>query len=284
MKLAHYYRTLGLGNSASFTEVKAAYRQLVRQYHPDLNSDEQAITKFIAINEAYTALLETFPKAQRTASSDSAEAGDGAVFRRRAAAADRLNLDDLKLTLEKLGLGSFRKQSKSVHESQLDRDPFTEEPSEGASVDKPLAKEASVKDQIATEPSQAQTEVETSTCQNADIPVSTVDSEGKLLSVADQVLKKDAYEQLKALLGQQKFPRAIALVEGLANRLPTDLEINQWRAIVYQRWGRQLINEGQLHKARIYLKKALQVDPNNAALNAEIRQDIARLAILKRAL
>ncbi len=249
MKLAHYYRTLGLGRSASFTEVKSAYRRLVRQYHPDLNSNEQAIAQFIAINEAYTALSE----AHQVAPSDSVGAGDGATFRRQAAAAARrLNLDELKLTLEKLGLGNFQKRAKAAREKQ--------------SVEEQVGAENPKSDQPPTQP---------------DVPISTVDSAGTPMSVIDQVLKKDAYKQLKALLAQQKFPRAIALVEGLSNRLPTDLEISQWRAIVYQRWGRQLINEGQLQKAKIYLKKATQVDPNNSALSAEIRQDLARLAMLK---
>ncbi len=249
MKLAHHYRTLGLGRSASFTEVKSAYRRLVRQYHPDLNPDEQAIAQFIAINEAYTVLSE----AHKMAPSDSIEAGDGAIFRGQAAAVERLNLDELKLTLEKLGLGNFQKKAEAAYEQQ--------------SVEEQTVVKTPTPDQPPDQP---------------DIPISTVDGTGTPMSVTDRVLKKDAYKQLKALLGQQKFPRAIALVEGLSNRLPTDPEISQWRAIVYQRWGRQLINEGQLQKAKIYLKKATRVDPNNAALSSEIEQDLARLAILKR--
>ncbi len=249
MKLTHHYRTLGLGDHASFVEVKAAYRQLVRQYHPDLNPDEQAIAQFIAINEAYTTLLDALSEDQtkdlKTALSESPETGDDAVFRQKAAAAERLNLEELKLTLEKLGLGNF---------------------------------------QETTDPVRSEKQPDVEVRQATVIPISIVDSAGEPLSVADQTLKREAYEQLKALLGQQKFPRAIALIEGLSNRLPSDLEISQWRAIVYQRWGRQLINEGQLQKARIYLKKATQVDPNNSALNAEIKQDLARLAILKRAI
>ncbi|MGB7485672.1 MAG: J domain-containing protein, partial [Phormidesmis sp.] len=58
MKLAHHYRVLGLRRSASFGEVKKAYRQLVRKYHPDINPDKAAIDQFIQINTAYTALCE----------------------------------------------------------------------------------------------------------------------------------------------------------------------------------------------------------------------------------
>ena len=56
MNLARHYRTLGLRRGASAPDVKAAYRKLVRQYHPDINPDEAAIEQFIKINDAYTAL------------------------------------------------------------------------------------------------------------------------------------------------------------------------------------------------------------------------------------
>ncbi|WP_228024770.1 DnaJ domain-containing protein [cf. Phormidesmis sp. LEGE 11477] len=259
MKLAHHYRTLGLGRSASFTEVKVAYRQLVRKYHPDLNPDEQAATQFIAINEAYTALSDALSKAHRNKSSrielhetapfESTKAKDGAAFREQAAAAEPLDLDELRQTLERLGIGDFQKSQRKAR-----------------SVGR---KKRSVEDYKQKPPSA-----------RAD-NVSVVDSSGVPISEADRLLKRDAYTQLKVLLGQQKFPRAIALVEGLSNRLPTDLEISQWKAIVYQRWGRQLINEGQLRKAKIYLKKATRVDPNNSTLGAEIERDLARLAILR---
>ena len=102
------------------------------------------------------------------------------------------------------------------------------------------------------------------------------------LSEQEESLKQEAYQQLKTLLKQQKYPRAIALVEGLAHRMPTDLEITQWQAIVYQRWGRRLIYEGQPNKARLYLKKALRTDPKNQSLWREVDQDFWQLANLRR--
>jgi curved DNA-binding protein CbpA len=93
------------------------------------------------------------------------------------------------------------------------------------------------------------------------------------LSPIEQQLKASSYEQLQKLLRHQRFPRAIALVEGLAERLPQDPEVTQWQAIVYQRWGRYLIQERQLEKARIYLKKALRTDPHNRSLWSEIEKD-----------
>ncbi|WP_449418336.1 DnaJ domain-containing protein [Phormidium nigroviride] len=97
------------------------------------------------------------------------------------------------------------------------------------------------------------------------------------LSEADQKLKRDSYLQLQQLLKYQRFPRAIALVEGLAQRIPDDVEVRQWQAIAYQRWGRHLIGEHQVDKARSYLKKALRTDPHNRALWAEVERDFRRL-------
>ena len=97
------------------------------------------------------------------------------------------------------------------------------------------------------------------------------------LSPAEELLKWQFYNQLQQLLKEQRFPRAIALVEGLAQRIPEDAEVRQWQAIVYQRWGRQLINERQLEKARVYLKKALKTDPHNRSLWSEVERDFRRL-------
>jgi curved DNA-binding protein CbpA len=93
------------------------------------------------------------------------------------------------------------------------------------------------------------------------------------LSPLEQQLKTNSYQQLQQMLKEQRFPRAIALIEGLARRIPQDSEVKQWQAIAYQRWGRQLIQERQFDKARIYLKKALRTDPHNRSLWAEVERD-----------
>lgn len=97
------------------------------------------------------------------------------------------------------------------------------------------------------------------------------------LSDTEQKLKERSYQQLQFLLKYQRFPRAIALVEGLAQRIPQDHEIRQWQAIAYQRWGRHLIKERKVEKARSYLKKALKTDPHNRTLWAEVERDFRRL-------
>ncbi|MEL6471429.1 MAG: DnaJ domain-containing protein [Cyanobacteria bacterium J06623_4] len=258
MKLAHHYRTLGLRRSASFSDVKMAYRQLVRQYHPDLNPDKQAIEQFIQINHAYTALTEALkftpeaPDDLRKAEDDPAADFSNETLHTEQTdkqSTGRLNLKELMLKLEKMGLGNFHPSATSAK---------SDETGEAASA--PYQPEPGQVDTANTETSEA-----------------AVNSP---ISEQEAGLKQDAYLQLKELLQQRKFPRAIALVEGLAHRLPADLEIIQWQAIVYQRWGRQLIGEKQLKKAHLYLQKALQTDPNNPSLCEEVNQDLGLLELL----
>ncbi|WP_411343598.1 DnaJ C-terminal domain-containing protein [Paenibacillus sp. WLX1005] len=48
-----YYDILGVSSTASKQEVKKAYQKLAKQWHPDVNKDEQAESKFKEITEAY---------------------------------------------------------------------------------------------------------------------------------------------------------------------------------------------------------------------------------------
>jgi tetratricopeptide (TPR) repeat protein len=197
MNLADCYRLLGLRTGASYEEVKASYRRLAREYHPDVNPEnpQQAQAKFIQITTAYRQLLET------------------------------------------------------IQATELNPTP---PPSSAA---RPRA----------TQPPRSR-------------PYPPPPQRDRVSPVQmDQQLKQKAYEQLQQLLREHRFPRAIALVEGLAQRLPNDPEVRQWQAISYQRWGRQLVIEKQPEKARIYLKKALRTDPHNKSLWYEIEQDFRRI-------
>lgn len=54
-----YYEVLELDKSASVSEIKKAYRQKAKQYHPDLNPDnEEAEEKFKEATEAYEVLSD----------------------------------------------------------------------------------------------------------------------------------------------------------------------------------------------------------------------------------
>ncbi|MEG3896105.1 MULTISPECIES: DnaJ domain-containing protein [unclassified Microcoleus] len=204
MDIADYYRQLGLRSGASLSQVKTSYRQLARQYHPDVNpGNEQAKNKFIAITEAYKFLVNIAPP-------DVAES--------------------------------------KVANSTVP--PTSTAPDLGVKAQPQAVKVTRKEPRVQS---------------NAD------------LSAAEQKLKQDAYFELQQLLKYQRFPRAIALIEGLAQRVPEDLEVRQWQAIAYQRWGRHLIGEKQVDKARIYLKKAVKTDPHNRALWAEVERDFRRL-------
>jgi molecular chaperone DnaJ len=51
-----YYEVLGVERNATESQIKAAYRKLAFQYHPDRNHDASAEDKFKEINEAYEVL------------------------------------------------------------------------------------------------------------------------------------------------------------------------------------------------------------------------------------
>jgi tetratricopeptide (TPR) repeat protein len=191
MDLEDYYRILGLRSGVSFADVKASYRRLVQQYHPDINPDDlKAKDKFIAVTEAYKFLQRVLPP-------------------------EEIN------------------------------------------------------------PRTSATEVQTQPA----APKTMVTPRPQNLQEIEQRLKWKTYEQLQRFLQEKRFPQAIALAEALVARLPGDAEVRQWLAIAYQIWGRALITQKQLPKARIYLKKALKTDPYNKTLWSEIQQDFQRLEL-----
>ena len=59
----NYYEILGVDISAELAEIKAAYRKLARQYHPDVcGNDEENVAKFKKITEAYEVLSDSAQK------------------------------------------------------------------------------------------------------------------------------------------------------------------------------------------------------------------------------
>ncbi len=59
-----YYKILGVGKNATKEEVKAAYKRLAKQHHPDLNKSADATEKFKEINEAAAVLGDDQKRAQ----------------------------------------------------------------------------------------------------------------------------------------------------------------------------------------------------------------------------
>jgi curved DNA-binding protein CbpA len=56
--ISNYYAVLGVASTANTMEIKRAYRRLVRQHHPDVNSqaEDEQIKR---VNEAYAVLSDS---------------------------------------------------------------------------------------------------------------------------------------------------------------------------------------------------------------------------------
>lgn len=64
MSKRDYYEVLGINKNASEEEIKKAYRKLARQYHPDVNKEPDAETKFKDVKEAYDTLSNESKRAR----------------------------------------------------------------------------------------------------------------------------------------------------------------------------------------------------------------------------
>ncbi len=108
-KKRDYYAVLGVGRDASENEIKRAFRELARKFHPDVNSADEG-EKFREINEAYAVLSdrEQRQRYDRWGHPDDGGGGFGAVvdaaqeiindvFRRRRG---RQKGRDIRYTLE----------------------------------------------------------------------------------------------------------------------------------------------------------------------------------------
>ena len=72
------YAVLGVSKDASEDEIKAAYRKLAKQYHPDLHpGDEECARKMNEINAAYDAIKNPQPQPQFGSSYSGSSAGSG---------------------------------------------------------------------------------------------------------------------------------------------------------------------------------------------------------------
>ena len=83
-----YYEILGLKKGASAEDVKAAYKRLAKEYHPDLNKEAGAEEKFKELLEAYQSLSDPQKKQQYDQFGHAAEGFQGFQGFRGAGARD----------------------------------------------------------------------------------------------------------------------------------------------------------------------------------------------------
>ena len=64
VKFKDYYALLGVDRKADSSAIQKAFRKLARKYHPDVNKDPAAETKFKELNEAYEVLKDPEKRAR----------------------------------------------------------------------------------------------------------------------------------------------------------------------------------------------------------------------------
>ena len=108
------YAELGLKPGASEAEVKAAWRRLVSQWHPDRNPGAGAVARMQRINQAFEALRGSGPAMRREPepASPPSTAPEPAAAPAPASGsgprAGRTLVRKLKLTLEEAALGCIK--------------------------------------------------------------------------------------------------------------------------------------------------------------------------------
>ncbi|MNJ47841.1 Chaperone protein DnaJ [compost metagenome] len=97
--MTDYYGQLGLERGVSKSEIKQAYRKLVKQYHPDVNpGNTQAESKFKLIHQAYETLMDDKLREQYDTKLKSNSANASQEFTSRARAKqDHMNGFDTKV-------------------------------------------------------------------------------------------------------------------------------------------------------------------------------------------
>ena len=96
-----YYEILGVSKNVSDAELKNAFRQLVRKYHPDVNHEPGAEERFKEINEAYQVLSDPDKRAAYDRYGKAGVSGMGG------AGFDYTNIDFSDILGDLFGFGGF---------------------------------------------------------------------------------------------------------------------------------------------------------------------------------
>lgn len=249
------YRLLELPPGAPVTDIKRAYRRLARRYHPDSGHRSASAETFATLAQAYRALMERSGRPSATVPWSGSSAAVAAPSPPPPAAP----------------------QSPAPPPS---REPA---PAPNSATNSATNQAPSQATHQATNPAPSQATAQPnhrSTTRSAARSVTQPQVQvNPSLSPFEQELKENAFRRLQELFQGGRFPSAIALAEGLAQRLDRDEEVKQWLAIAYHRWGRELINRGQGSRAETYLKKALNTDPRNRQLWLLVDHELQRLSL-----
>ena len=62
MEFIDYYKVLNISENATLEEIKKAFRELAKEYHPDKNKSSDASVKFREVFEAYEILKNKITK------------------------------------------------------------------------------------------------------------------------------------------------------------------------------------------------------------------------------
>lgn len=103
-----YYEILGLPKTASQDEIKKAYRQLAKKYHPDICKEPDAEEKFKEVQEAYDVLSDENKKASYDQFGHEGPQGFGSGFGGGFSQGDFSNLGDIFSSFFGGGFGGSR--------------------------------------------------------------------------------------------------------------------------------------------------------------------------------
>lgn len=107
MEKKSYYDILGIKKNASDSDIKKAFRRLVRKFHPDVSNDPNADQKIAEINNAYETLSDKNKRAQYDAIQSNPFKGFGGFGSNNSSNNQKFRWEDLKES-SPFNSGSFR--------------------------------------------------------------------------------------------------------------------------------------------------------------------------------
>ncbi len=105
MSNTNYYQELNVQRDATDQEIKAAYRKLAFEYHPDRNKSDIAAERMKAVNEAYAVLSDPAKRQQYDMLYQQFGEGARTQFRQNYSQQDIFNGSDIQQIFEEMARG-----------------------------------------------------------------------------------------------------------------------------------------------------------------------------------